>query len=416
MALKDFGMFYDLRNMSPEAHMRYSYDYERIMKNENVDGEAAEIPEEERYKTINKLCLEVTSECNLKCTMCFRNSWIDEKMGRMSKETFYKIINDEKAMSTVRTVSFGGMGEPLFHPDIVEMVRACGDKHVELITNATLLTREMSEALIDAGLNKLWVSMDGFKDENYDSIREGAQYKQVLRNIFMFNQARGFSPAVCGLGITFVAMKSNIDQIQNIPDFCAQMNVTDVNISNAIPSSYESAEDSLFLRLLNTGYGANHDVMFPRYRMALMDFTRDDVQDAYAKILEQDSFTEIMGMRVMRKTQHCKFIAGGHVYVRWDGNVTPCMGLLHNSEVYLNHEKITMYHHSFGNVNESALSEIWDSREYSEFRERVMYFGFSPCTTCGGCDMRKNNLEDCYGNEKPTCGVCFWAEGFFSCP
>ena len=70
---------------------------------------------------LKKLYIEPTARCNLRCKMCFRNSWKNEIIGDMRPETF------RKAMTTmpdsVETVFFGGMGEPLAHPDIVEMVR-----------------------------------------------------------------------------------------------------------------------------------------------------------------------------------------------------------------------------------------------------------------------------------------------------
>ena len=88
---------------------------------------------------LKKLYIEPTARCNLRCKMCFRNSWKNEIIGDMRPETF------RKAMTTmpdsVETVFFGGMGEPLAHPDIVEMVRTASSlgKRVELLSNGTLL-------------------------------------------------------------------------------------------------------------------------------------------------------------------------------------------------------------------------------------------------------------------------------------
>jgi len=65
--------------------------------------------------------------------------------------------------SLTRPAYFGGIGEPLFHPRTVEWVaqaKAAGAR-VELITNGTLLTEKRSRQLIDAGLDLLWVSIDG---------------------------------------------------------------------------------------------------------------------------------------------------------------------------------------------------------------------------------------------------------------
>ena len=57
---------------------------------------------------LKKLYIEPTARCNLRCKMCFRNSWKNEIIGDMRMETF------RKAMTTmpdsVETVFFGGMG------------------------------------------------------------------------------------------------------------------------------------------------------------------------------------------------------------------------------------------------------------------------------------------------------------------
>jgi MoaA/NifB/PqqE/SkfB family radical SAM enzyme len=67
---------------------------------------------------------------------------------------------------TVETVFFGGMGEPLFHRRITDMVRLAAETvpFVELLTNGTLLTEEMSSGLLEAGLTKLWISIDSLDD------------------------------------------------------------------------------------------------------------------------------------------------------------------------------------------------------------------------------------------------------------
>ncbi|MBP1714557.1 MAG: putative oxidoreductase, partial [Deltaproteobacteria bacterium] len=92
-----------------------------------------------------KVYIEPTNGCNLECRTCIRNTW-DEAVGKMSPKTFKRILKGLKEFSPVPSVFFGGFGEPLSHPDIVNMItqtKALGAS-VEMITNGTLLTREMS--------------------------------------------------------------------------------------------------------------------------------------------------------------------------------------------------------------------------------------------------------------------------------
>ena len=61
--------------------------------------------------------------------------------------------------------------------------------NVELITNGTLLTRDLSHRLIDAGLDMLWVSLDGATPESHADVRLGSALPEVLANIAAFRDA-----------------------------------------------------------------------------------------------------------------------------------------------------------------------------------------------------------------------------------
>jgi molybdenum cofactor biosynthesis enzyme MoaA len=77
------------------------------------------------------------------------------------------------------------MGEPLAHPNIADMVsqiKSIGSS-VELVTNGTLLSKRLSEDLIDAGLDGLWISLDGATPESYKDVGLGAALPEVLNNL-----------------------------------------------------------------------------------------------------------------------------------------------------------------------------------------------------------------------------------------
>ena len=92
-----------------------------------------------------KVYVEPTNRCNLECRTCIRHGW-EEPLGQMNEATFARIMDGLRAYSPPPTVFFGGFGEPLAHQGIVGMVaqvKALGGP-VELITNGTLLTRDVS--------------------------------------------------------------------------------------------------------------------------------------------------------------------------------------------------------------------------------------------------------------------------------
>ena len=119
------------------------------------------------------------------------------------------VLSPQLVPPSVETVFFGGMGEPLFHKDICEMVRIAADTgvEVELLTNGTLLTEPMIHRLIDAGLSRLWISIDDLDCEAAaDAAAEPSGHDHsgiVLRNIRTLNQIRQHRLSSLSLGITF---------------------------------------------------------------------------------------------------------------------------------------------------------------------------------------------------------------------
>jgi radical SAM protein with 4Fe4S-binding SPASM domain len=132
------------------------------------------------------LDVEVTSACNLKCPFCattFRGSEI--KKGFISETLARKII-DEGADSGLYGVKFNIRGEPLLHPRIHELVRYAkyrGLIDVYFNTNAMLLTEDASRRLIDAGLDRISVSFEGYTKEAYETNRVGAVFETVIANV-----------------------------------------------------------------------------------------------------------------------------------------------------------------------------------------------------------------------------------------
>lgn len=123
----------------------------------------------------------ITSYCNFKCNYCFHTLPKAERIEKygplthMSLETFRATIDSLKNFpNKLKTILISGHGEPLLNPHVSEMVRYAVQSNmserVEIITNASVLTHELSDALIEAGLNYLRVSVQGISAEKYKAI------------------------------------------------------------------------------------------------------------------------------------------------------------------------------------------------------------------------------------------------------
>jgi len=374
---------------------------------------------------LKKLYIEPSSRCNLNCKMCFRHTWFEESFCDLALDDFRRVLLT--APKTIASIFFGGMGEPMFHRDILEMIRlsAATGADVELLTNGTLLTEEMIHGIIDAGLSRLWISIDDLETDS--SINAAASLSAnhsghnhsglVLSNIRTFNKIRQKRGASIGLGITFVAMRSNVHQLAKLPFFIAQHLVDEVNISNISPTDEASQNELLYTGMVNMYTGPAKGSVLPTVRMPFMDMNIPEAADGIRKLMMKQNFNLYFNDEpVIRKTGYCKFVREGMTFVRSDGSVCPCMALLHNGYTYLNNVQRKIYHCSFGNIKEQGLNEIWNSSAYQSFRRKFDDFDFSPCLYCGHCELFSDNLQDCIGNDHPACGGCLWAEGVLSCP
>lgn len=120
-----------------------------------------------------------TNLCNFKCCYCAHSGGLKRfeseygmKPETMSFETFARAIDQMKDFKDkLKVINLSGQGEPLLNPAIADMVRYAKEarvaERIEIITNASLLTNELSDQLIDAGLDCIRISLQGMSDESY---------------------------------------------------------------------------------------------------------------------------------------------------------------------------------------------------------------------------------------------------------
>jgi len=135
--------------------------------------------------------IEVSSKCQIQCDHCFTQYMDIGENGFMPLEMYKKIVK-ECGENGLFTLKFSMRGEPLLHPDIVEMVRFAkeqGIKEVWINTNGGKLTEKMSRDLLSAGVDWLTVSFDGL-GEMYESIRKPLKYEESLNNLKTLRRVR----------------------------------------------------------------------------------------------------------------------------------------------------------------------------------------------------------------------------------
>ena len=130
------------------------------------------------------LDIEPTNACNLRCPFC-ATTHNKYRRGFMKEETWRKIL-DEGGRNGLSSLKFTYRGEPLLHRDLPRMVRYAKDAGVLDVyfnTNGVLLTDPVIRDLIDAGLDRISVSFEGYEKEVYERYRVGSEFGKVVGNI-----------------------------------------------------------------------------------------------------------------------------------------------------------------------------------------------------------------------------------------
>jgi MoaA/NifB/PqqE/SkfB family radical SAM enzyme len=353
-----------------------------------------------------RIYVEPTNRCNLDCRTCMRHGW-EEPLGFMEFGLFEKIMADLSVFPGPRNVFFGGFGEPLGHPRIVDMVaraKALGSK-IEMISNGIGLDEAMVGRLTAAGLDRLWVSIDGASPASYADVRLGDHLPEIITNLERL-KAMHDKPE---LGISFVAMRRNIADLPAITDLAQRLGAGRFSLSNVEPYTVAMAAEVLYGRVLFEALPAGGCVM-PRFDPSVI---RGGTLDKAAAL-----FPEALVLTTLSPDQGglCPFQQRRSASVRWDGCLGPCLPLLHTHTVCLNGHTRTWPEFTFGSLRERDLGELWNDPAYRDFRRRLDEFSFAPCTTCNSCDLPDINNEDCFGNVHPACGGCLWSQGFIQCP
>jgi len=114
---------------------------------------------------------EVTKGCNLRCVHCRATATELASPSDLPTAQALNIIDQIAAFANPILVLSGG--EPLYRPDIFQLARYGTDKglRVALATNGTLVTKEVAQKIVDSGVKRVSISLDGANAETHDSFR-----------------------------------------------------------------------------------------------------------------------------------------------------------------------------------------------------------------------------------------------------
>jgi radical SAM protein with 4Fe4S-binding SPASM domain len=280
--------------------------------------------------------------CNFKCIYCVLSlkekdrGYISEKKS-LDFDLYKKCIDEIAAFpQKLRLLRFSGIGEPLLHRHIADMIAYAVKKEVaekiELLTNASLLTPEMADALVAAGLTRLVVSLQGITGDKYREISQVTlDFDKFLENLkYMYKNRRR----------THIYVKIVDDTLRGEED--------------------KQRFAALFGPICDS-FAIEHVV----------------------PIQEPVDYSHVLGAKGKKVTQFGLAVGDAKVcpqpffklHILPDGNVVPC----HSYK----------YPAIMGDSTTQSVREIWNSPKYKSFQRAMLDGVKNVCEVCGECTIYK---------------------------
>ncbi|MFB3882107.1 MAG: radical SAM/SPASM domain-containing protein [Armatimonadota bacterium] len=296
----------------------------------------------------------LTKACNYHCLFCpFHNPQVDERhreaeQPRMSYEMLACLLGELKRMGT-RAVDICGDGEPLTHPEALEMIALARDLgfEVTLATNAALLTEERARRLVELGVRRMHVSFNAATDDVYERLHPGAppgtraRIIERLRAMAEYAETEGYRP----IDVEFSAVLNRLNMRQ---------------IPQMVEAAREARAGWFMLILMGPAEGA--ETLLPRAE----DWAaiRDDIERAAGLAQEYGIRTNLAAIRPGASEVGTGSIYEriacyiGHEYalITADGGVMFCC----------------QCSRPLGNLRQESFRQIWYSESYRRAREQAM--------------------------------------------
>jgi len=275
------------------------------------------------------------------------------RLGDMSLEDFKKVI---KHIGSAKNIILTGWGEPLLHPDLIEMIKLCKDRgcDVRFTSNGNLLTKELGQKLLDVGLDAITFSVDAIKSTED---KFGHPIQEQLNNIRNFSQMVKEQKVKIEIYLQSTYHKNKEQDLYDVADFGKGIGANRLRFSR-LDVRFQKFERPTFkeeqklikeieLKIKGSGIG--------------IDFLPHVASDGISKII-----FKIGAPFLHRFGKYC-LRTYNDIYINEDGKATPCCAL----------PNLIM-----GDAKEDTLENIWNGINFKRFRKKQNI-------ACGKCDVLK---------------------------
>ena len=214
-----------------------------------------------------RLRIDLINRCNLRCVMCHYNNpaYTGKPRKIVSLEDFIEFF--EPVGKYVHEALLSCADEPLLAPAFIDVLYYLSKNfpHVTIsfCTNATLFDAKVQKAVIETGVSKVMVSLDGVLPETYENIRKGAKFDKVLKNLVNFSLVKATAQVDWPeLQLNFVMMKSNIAEGPGFVEVAGCLGAGSMDFHHAVPTcGIDMGEEKLEF----------HPDLFNHYRKIILE-------------------------------------------------------------------------------------------------------------------------------------------------
>jgi radical SAM protein with 4Fe4S-binding SPASM domain len=327
------------------------------------------------HSKLNEIWIHVTNECNLRCIHCHLSSGI-QLQNELTIEEIFGAIAAANELGAQRIIISGG--EPLMRKDFLSIAKFSRDKvgFVQLLTNGTLITDKIAQALKDWDI-KVQVSLDGARKETNDFIRGKGAYERTIAGI------KKLVKSGVDTRLSMTLMEKNMNEIPEMAVLAEKLGIKMLHIPT--PQIKGRARE-------------NKDSVLPSDESCIKLIKS---LDGLSKIVGINVFLEEFWYLKIEKIQKIDLCGAGCMLmsIAADGEVYPCAGL-HEMEF------------SSGNIREKSLKDMWENSEVFKELRSFSVLDIPECRDCemkficgGGCHVDRYYAYGDLRRKSPLCGI-----------
>ncbi len=282
--------------------------------------------------------IEPTNHCNLKCPECPSGlGALTRPLGLLKFDDFKNWIDQINDSGFYVQLFF--QGEPYINKHLPEMIKYAQSQNVyiSISTNGHFVNEKNVDLVVENAPDKLIFSVDGLNEESYQKYRVGGTFAQADEGLrLLVKRKKELGKKKPFIEFQFIVMKQNEDQLDEVLEYGKDVGIDKVVFKTMQISSYENAVKFL-----------PENKKYRRY------------------IVEDGTY------RIKNKLKNHCFALWRTSVITWDGKVVPCC-----------FDKDAEF--ELGMLNGKSFKEIWNSKEYNNFRQGVLdnRKGLDMCTNC----------------------------------